>query len=188
MAKTTSTVIKQLTTLFWRNGYAQTAISDILAATGLSQSQFYRQFHTKQAAFLQSLTAYQAMLQQLLTKTDAQAKANREPLPQRLVRLLLVPTNDEQLPAGCLLVNTMAEFSPADSLVHAQTEAIYSDLQTQFVKVLASDSHLKNSGELAATLVVLRNGYQLRAKQGVSYQQLKQQATVSVTNLITANQ
>src|SRR5262249_7751382 len=44
--------------VFWRDGYASAAISDLTDATGLSRSSLYQRFRDKDGLFQEALAAY----------------------------------------------------------------------------------------------------------------------------------
>src|SRR4029079_6537161 len=51
-------VIAAAIEVFWRNGYAAAAVSDLTDATGLSRSSLYQRFHDKDGWCQQALEAY----------------------------------------------------------------------------------------------------------------------------------
>ena len=50
-------VIAAAIEVFWRNGYAAAAVSDLTEATGLSRSSLYQRFHDKDGLFQEALEA-----------------------------------------------------------------------------------------------------------------------------------
>lgn len=83
------------------------------------------------------------------------------------------------------MVNLMAEIGSQDASLMAQLQTIYADLQTRFVGLLSPQAKTLPTtvAEAAASLMQVRSGIQLLAKQDPSGAQLKQQAQTSV-NLI----
>ena len=53
-------VLAELTALFWRQGYAATSMSDIVAASGVHKPSLYRTFGTKEELFATVLRRYLA--------------------------------------------------------------------------------------------------------------------------------
>ncbi len=51
-------VLAELTALFWRQGYAQTSMADIVAASGVHKPSLYRTFGTKEELFATVLRRY----------------------------------------------------------------------------------------------------------------------------------
>lgn len=185
MGKTTLTaaaVTEQLMIQFWQNGYAQTSITDLVTASQLSRSQFYRQYRNKSVALRRSLQQYQLVLDELLTQLIQRDQALGTPLAALLADCLLLPAQSDRWPSGCLLVNTMAEIGGHDTLIANQTQAIYAALQTRLVGLLSPVAAQLPAtvAETATSLMQVRSGLQLLAKQAVNVSQLKQQAMVSV--------
>lgn len=51
-------VVRSARTLFWRKGYAETSLDDLVEATGLNRSSLYHQFGSKQELFDAALRSY----------------------------------------------------------------------------------------------------------------------------------
>jgi len=166
---------------FWQVGYAQTTVDDLMTASQLSRTQFYRQYHNKRVALRQSLQYYQSTLNEQLQLLVERDQARQMPLPALIADWLLFPFKSEEWPAGCLLVNLLAE-ADSQSVLAGQLQTMYADLQTQLVSLLTSQARELAApvGEVAASLMQVRSGIQLLAKQRVNAAQLKRQAQVSV--------
>lgn len=54
------TALDQLTALFWRKGYAQTSVADLVEASGVHKSSLYSTFGTKEELFAKILRRYLA--------------------------------------------------------------------------------------------------------------------------------
>lgn len=171
---------------FWAHGYAQTTVDDLAAAGQLSRSQFYRQYHSKAAALRQSLQLYQTTLDTELTQLIQRDQALGTPLSALLADCLLMPFKSERWPVGCLMVNLMAEIGADDVLIADQTQAIYTNLQTRLVGLLSAqaDTLPGSVAETAASLMQLRTGIQILAKQNYGATQLKQQTQTSVALMV----
>lgn len=171
---------------FWRAGYYQTTVADLAAAAQLSRSQFYRQYHSKTVAARQCLQLYQDVLNQELTRLVAREKARQTPPAAIISACCLWPFQSDQWPRGCWMVDLLATLAPDQApVLTAQLQALYADLQSRFVGWLAPQAAQLDAplAEVAASLMQVRTGLQLLAKQDPSAAQLKQQATTSV-NLI----
>ncbi|MFC6181749.1 TetR/AcrR family transcriptional regulator [Lactiplantibacillus daowaiensis] len=183
---TPAQVTDQFMRQFWQYGVAQTTVDDLVTVGQLSRSQFYRRYHSKSVALRQSLQAYQQVLDQQLTQLIQRDRDMGTPLPALLADCLLMPFQSERWPAGCLMVNLMAEMGHRDALVADQTQAIYMALQTRFVGLLSDYANdLPDSvANVAASLMQVRTGLQILAKQQPSAPQLKQQALASVMLIV----
>ncbi len=170
---------------FWQRGYYQTTVDDLLTVSQLSRTQFYRQYHSKRVALRRSLERYQITLDEQLDQLIQRERARQTPLPALIAACLRLPFQSERWPAGCLMVNLMAEIGSQDASLMAQLQTIYADLQTRLVGLLSPQAKTLPTtvAEAAASLMQVRSGIQLLAKQDPSGAQLKQQAQTSV-NLI----
>ena len=54
------TVLDEVTSLFWRKGYSQTSVADLVAASGVHKPSLYRVFGTKEQLFARVLRRYMA--------------------------------------------------------------------------------------------------------------------------------
>ena len=174
---------------FWQVGYGQTTVDDLIGAAGLSRTQFYRQYHSKRVALRRSLVCYQATLDEQLDRLIERERARQTPLPALIAACVLLPFQSDQWPAGCLMVNLMAELGTRDAALSAQLQTIYANLQTRFVSLLAPQAQTLPTtvAEAAASLMQVRSGLQLLAKQAVGGAQLKQQAQTSVNLIMGAH-
>jgi len=174
---------------FWQHGYGQTTVDELLTVGQLSRSQFYRQYRSKSVALRRSLQAYQTILDEQLTQLVQRDRAMGAPLTAILADCLLMPFQSDQWPAGCLMVNLMAELGDQDTLIANQTQEIYANLQTRLVGLLApTASDLSVSvATAAASLMQVRTGLQILAKQHLGAAQLKQQAMASVALIVRGN-
>ena len=99
-------VIDAAIEVFWRNGYAAAAISDLTEATGLSRSSLYQRFQDKDGLFREALAAY---TQRVLRRMNA---AKAETPRGRLEALLRAFLSDGSArPAGCLIARSCADLS-----------------------------------------------------------------------------
>jgi TetR/AcrR family transcriptional regulator, copper-responsive repressor len=98
-------VIAAAIEVFWRNGYAAAAISDLTEATGLSRSSLYQRFHDKDGIFQEALQAY---TQRVLRRMNS---AKADTARGRLQALLRAFLPDRSRPAGCLIGRSCAEIA-----------------------------------------------------------------------------
>jgi len=117
-------VIAAAVEVFWRNGYAAAAVSDLTEATGLSRSSLYQRFHDKDGLFQEALEAYtQRVLQRMNSaKVDTKADTARGRL-KALLRGFLRLLPDRSRPAGCLIGRSVAEISALSKAGQAATLA-----------------------------------------------------------------
>lgn len=98
-------VIAAAIEVFWRNGYAAAAISDLTEATGLSRSSLYQRFQDKDGLFREALAAYTQRVLRRMTSAKADTARGR------LRALLHAFLPDRSRPVGCLIGRSCAEIS-----------------------------------------------------------------------------
>lgn len=99
-------VINAAISVFWRHGYANASISDLMDATGLSRSSLYQRFGDKAGLFKESLERY---IDRVLARMRATRSASSKSSIAALLREFLPKDADPSLPTGCLLSRSNAE-------------------------------------------------------------------------------
>ena len=103
-------VLDELTELFWRKGYSQTSIADLVDASGVHKSSLYSTFGTKEELFAKILRRYFAGRMDMMSALVDRAGPGFDGIHAflELLRSDLVSDNSQH---GCLLVNTSSELS-----------------------------------------------------------------------------
>jgi AcrR family transcriptional regulator len=123
-------VIAAATEVFWRQGYAAAAISDLTEVTGLSRSSLYQRFRDKDGLFLEALEAY---TQRVLRRMNS---AKADTARGRLTALLHAFLPDRSRPAGCLIGRSCAEISTLSRKGKAATLAAAARQREIFASLL----------------------------------------------------
>ena len=130
--------------LFWRKGYAGTALRDLEDGLGLKAPAIYHRFGNKDGLFLATLEHY---LERIVGRRIA--RYLEEPDPLHGLRRFFETTYDyidaEHPPLACLMVNTAAEFGDRDPDVHAILQRSRDRLRAA---LLANLTRLRDSGRL----------------------------------------
>jgi AcrR family transcriptional regulator len=96
-------VIEKALRVFWDKGYEGTSLSDLLDATGLAKSSFYKAFESKEGLYRRSDEHYRNKY------LAFQREALAEPTPRRIVQSLLDGVADlhtsRSTPRGCFETN-----------------------------------------------------------------------------------
>ena len=116
---------------FWRKGYEQTSLDDLIAAMGISRSSFYACFTSKRATLAYALTLY---TDEMITRLNAIIAAEPNPLlALRATMVAIADVNGGR--SGCFLANCISEFGPQDREIDriiqthvSQIEALLSGL------------------------------------------------------------
>lgn len=102
--------------LFWRNGYENTSLQDLLEAMQLSKSSLYQAFGNKQVLFERCMTRYGDF-----TIGQLRAALDDAESGMAFIRQFLESVLDEARgiceARGCLILNTANEFARRDSRI-----------------------------------------------------------------------
>ncbi len=175
-----SEALGQAMRLFWRQGYANTSLKQLLAEMNMLNGSFYHCFKDKKTVYLKALTHYNQEItinrQKALMRHDNFANGIRALFSE--IFKTLEETNE---PNGCLIVNSMVN----EVLCEEELKAfLYQDFN-QFVKFLTdriqfsidlkqTETHLA-AKQLAFILVTYIQGLFLISNNDVDIKQLKSQ-------------
>lgn len=137
-------VIERATDVFWQRGYDRTSVSDLVQATGLKPGSLYAAFGSKKGLFLEVLKAYQANSAGRLRESLRQSRSPLEAIRCFFEELVEETLQDPQ-GRGCLMVNTLLEFSRHDPDVQSELSSGLSGIERLFGEALR---HASESGEL----------------------------------------
>ncbi len=125
-------VLTQATEVFWRRGYAATAMSDVYEATGLKPGSLYAVFKDKEELFRRCFEGYAAFFRQTLP-TDRTGLAAIEAWLDLQVRLAAEDPDRK----GCLIVNTLAEREVHSAATRALANGRLQEIRDFFLRQLA---------------------------------------------------
>lgn len=131
---------------FWEHGYQGTSMADLVKATGLNRGSIYAGFKDKRSLYIGTLEHYDtvyrvAFLNQLRDMSDPKAAI--------LAAFSAIETGNEDLPGGCLMVNSTLEVAPHDPEIAALVEASIGQVEGFFRECL---HRADQRGELAPGL------------------------------------
>lgn len=164
--------------IFWRNGFENTSMQDLLEAMRISKSSLYQAFGGKQTLFERCLARYGDLMMGQLQ--DALASA---PSGWDFIRHFLESVLDEACGVtearGCLVLNTANEFARRDPVI---AEAVAQGLGRFHGVMLAAVQRAQFEGAipperdapmLANYLVVSMSGLKTLSKAGADEASLK---------------
>ncbi|WP_431961770.1 TetR/AcrR family transcriptional regulator [Actinacidiphila sp. bgisy160] len=93
--------------LFWRRGYAETSLQDLLDELSIGSGSFYAAFGSKGRLYLRALDRYSALQADDLVEILERATEIRPAVRQVLVAMIEADLADPS--RGCLVVNTATE-------------------------------------------------------------------------------
>ena len=132
--------------LFWRKGYAGTALRDLEDGLGLKAPAIYHRFGNKDGLFLATLEHY---LERIVGRRIARYLEDPDPLHglRRFFETTYDYIDAEHPPLACLMVNTAAEFGGRDPAVQALLQRSHDRLRAAFT---ANLTRLRDNGRLRA--------------------------------------
>jgi len=104
-------VLTDIMSLFWKNGYEGTGLSEIIKATGLQKGSLYKAFENKQDMYVKALAHYE---KNVVDKAVKSLVSGGAPPYERVKAFLSAPIkasfNDSDR-RGCFLCNASADFA-----------------------------------------------------------------------------
>lgn len=112
--------------LFWKDGYERASLSNLLEAMEIQRSSFYNSFGDKRQVFLMALKRYmKSVNDDWIIKTLDESDDGLSGIETIFNSYITAFTRDEEC-KGCLIVNTIVEFSPHDDEI---AKLIHDDMQ-----------------------------------------------------------
>ncbi|MBK8902604.1 MAG: TetR/AcrR family transcriptional regulator [Anaerolineaceae bacterium] len=138
--------LNQAMFLFWQKGYEETAMADLVAATGVSRYGFYSEFGDKHDLFLKCIDHYASTaIETILSPLESGTAA----LPEIRAYFdqLLTGVQSGQPPVGCLIGNTAFSAVAGDTAVASRVGHHYGRMRAAFLNAL---QNAVQQGQLAA--------------------------------------
>ena len=142
--------LQKAMTLFWRKGYLDTSLDDLVAETGVSRYGLYGAFGDKQALFLAALDHYRdTVVTHLLGAMEASDGSLAD--IRRYFTTLLEATSLPIGRLGCLICNTAVELAPLDGPLSGKVAAHLARMTNAFRNAL---NNARQRGDVPAELDV----------------------------------
>ncbi|MFA6177132.1 MAG: helix-turn-helix domain-containing protein [Phycisphaerae bacterium] len=132
--------------VFWRKGYANTSIEDLVSATGVSRYGLYDEFENKHGLFLAALDRYQDGVLGMLFGIVERPGASLVDIRDYFAKLVEL-SSSESGKLGCLMAACASEVAPHDKRTANKVEKYRVRLHLGFRNAL---SNAKVAGELPA--------------------------------------
>ncbi len=110
-------VLDRIMQLFWKKGYHDTSMQDIVEISGLGRSSIYNSFGSKREIFLAVLSRYQKEMKSHFQDKIASISNPLEAIESILLWNLDVAKSDKDK-KGCFIVNTRTEMSNVDGALN----------------------------------------------------------------------
>lgn len=162
-------VLEKAVELFWKKGYGDTSMQDLVDYLGINRASLYDTFGGKQALFKKALTQYRLVNNKMISAF----LSNQTSVKEGLLKLFELPINasfNKGEVRGCFIVNTITELITKDEEIQTilvESKNDFEDLFYEFLKKglengeIAEDKDLKY---LSSFLYTLLNGVLVIAK------------------------
>ncbi len=129
-------VVDRAMRVFWRRGYNQTTVTDLVAATGLQPGSLYAAFGSKKGVFLAVLETYNS---NFLARIRHLGEDGRPALGciRDLLQSVVEDTVDDRKRQGCLAVNALLEMSAHEPDVASRLETHNRRVRQAFAELIA---------------------------------------------------
>jgi len=159
--------------VFWRLGYRETKLPDLLKGMKLSRGSFYKAFKDKKSLFLTVLSNYDA--QEISSAVDFIEQVNDAPKEQILkVFESLVHLVAENNRRGCLVCTTLAESEINDPDIERVAMASLARMEQSFQKILEQELPHETALALAHLLTTQYLGMRLLTRTQIPVEKLRQ--------------
>lgn len=146
-----ATVLEAAMIAFWTHGYQGTSMADLVAATGLNRGSLYAGFGNKRALFLRALRHYDETYRSGVLDQFRQDGPRKDAI---LAIFETVARGDEQMPGGCLMIQSAMELAPHDPEIATIVEASMAEVEAFFATCLSQTD--PQAPEVAETAKVLQ--------------------------------
>lgn len=159
--------------IFWRNGYADTSMEDIVSETGVSRYGLYGTFGNKKELLIAAIRHYEQTMGNLLMSDLRQSDAGLASVVNYWTTVSEY-AKDEEFCDGCLIVNVAAEVAPHDEDVAAEVQRIDQEHTGYFTNAIRNGQaagdippHV-DAGAVALMMVSLARGLALMVRAGTN--------------------
>lgn len=174
--------------VFWRKGYANTSLRDLLDAMKIGEGSFYNEFRGKKQLYLTCLDRYNELVTaRRLAILDSETSVRKA--VRKAFRAVIEEIHDPRNPPGCLMANSLF----ADVLVDAELRRTVTNEMKAFVAYFTKRlATAKRSGELpgdfpagatAQSLVTFLQGIFRVAQSVASKRELEKQVETMLSAL-----
>ncbi|KRE55866.1 TetR/AcrR family transcriptional regulator [Paenibacillus sp. Soil750] len=98
--------------LFWEQGYEKTSMMDLVSQMGVHKRSMYDTYGDKHSLYIKALKRYNEMIEKSVRSLVNGACSAEEAI--RLLLEMAVNQDKNELPKGCLMVNTAVEMATHD--------------------------------------------------------------------------
>jgi TetR/AcrR family transcriptional repressor of nem operon len=179
--------LNQAMYVFWRKGYEDTSMADLVETTGVSRYGFYNEFGDKHDLFLKCIDHYTETAINMILAPMERPTASL-PEIRGYFNQLLQDVSGNQPPMGCLIGNASVSSLEWDTAVSSRINHHFTRMRAAFLNALqnaAQQGELDNRQDveaLADYLVGVANGY-LAGVRSMTPEAVRQYIQISLAQL-----
>ncbi|WP_413286803.1 TetR/AcrR family transcriptional regulator [Bacillus mojavensis] len=128
--------------LFWEQGYERTSMQDLVDHMGVHRRSIYDTFGDKHTLFMRALSHFVEVMEMRM-KNEVKADLTVKQTIRKIFEMVIDP--EENLPKGCLAVNTAVELSLLDEEVAKKIKEIFINTEALLFDLL---KHGQEKGEI----------------------------------------
>ena len=174
--------------LFRKHGYQATTPAQLVKYMGISRSSLYDTYGDKRSLYLKAIRRYADRVQEQADAIIANATNGRQAI-RDYMQMSLEGCYGKDMPAGCLLVNSVSEL-PADEseLMTIITDSLEKNKKNvlELLEMMQAEGSLPDDSDLSGLADYLMNavsGLTISAKSGVSKEVCQQIVNTTLTVL-----
>ncbi len=162
-------ILQKAMLLFWKKGYHDTSIKDLIDFLGISNASIYNTFGGKKQLFNRAVACYRSTNHNGLKNFMTTQKDVRKGLIKIFQKIVTDDQNDQDC-KGCFIVNTTTELLPADATLQKALSAHKAEMEKLFYDFLKMGvqtgqiSKDKNIKTLSKVLYTLMTGLRVLSK------------------------
>jgi TetR/AcrR family transcriptional repressor of nem operon len=183
-----SAVLEKAMRLFWEQGYEKTSMTDLVEHMGIHRRSLYDTFGDKHTLFLKAMDRYGDKIANALVNGIKTSKTAAEAL-QFIFDYMIRLEVEEDLPSGCLMVNSAVELAARDADVDTKSTEAFTTAEQLLKEIILwgqRDGEFTSdydAGELAEYLHNVWVGLRVLARTSVAKEKLHRIVNISLKHL-----
>ncbi|MEH7549478.1 MULTISPECIES: TetR/AcrR family transcriptional regulator [Bacillaceae] len=176
-------VLDKAMRLFWEQGYEKTSMTDLVESMGIHRRSLYDTFGDKHTLFLKALDRFGDKNNAAITEGIKRSRTAADAL--KFIFGFMIG-GEEDLPSGCLMVNSAVELAARDADVDTKSTEAFKTLEKLFKEIILwgqRDGEFTSNydaGEMAEYLHNVGVGLRVMARTTVAKEKLHRIANISI--------
>ncbi len=173
--------------VFWRRGYQETSVKELLTAMEIFNGSFYHIYKDKKTLYLKVLDHYNKTIGGQRVAAFNQGKSYRESIRLFFKETIAAITNPD-FAKGCLVVNSLVDVVMQDELLSAKVKLSLSNMEsylTEEIRNAACNNEIQvpDVGLIGEVMMTFLIGLLRTSNQGLAPTKLQAQVDFFLTQL-----